>query len=177
MSPPFLDEGGSALAEAARRLRLAVFDFDGVFTDNAVYVLQDGTEMVRCTRADGVGLKALRRLGVECLIISTETNPVVQARARKLEIACHSGCDDKRQLLAGLLAERGLSWAEASFLGNDVNDLSCLAEVGLPVAVGDAHPDILHRVGFLTRAYGGQGAVREFCDRVCRLRGVDGANI
>lgn len=169
---PFLDEGGVGFARAARKLRLAVFDFDGVFTDNAVYVLEDGTEMVRCTRADGVGLKALRRLGVDCMIVSTETNPVVQARARKLGVACHVGCDDKRALLTGVLAERELSWEQVSFLGNDVNDLDCLRAAGLSVAVVDAHPTVFPHVSYRTRCLGGHGAVREFCDLVCRMRGA-----
>lgn len=170
--PPFLDQGGAALADQAGRLRLALFDFDGVFTDNAVFVLQDGSEMVRCTRADGVGLNALRALGIEAMVISTETNPVVQARATKLKLECHSGCADKRALAESLLHQRGLDWSQVSFLGNDVNDLACLAQVGLAVGVADSHPDIWSQVGYRTRTMGGHGAVREFCDIICRLRYV-----
>ena len=72
-------------------IRLVAFDFDGVFTDDMVYVLQDGTEAVRCFRGDGIGLQKLVRLGIEAIIISTEANPVVTARADKLKIL-HTGC-------------------------------------------------------------------------------------
>ena len=84
-------------------LRFAVFDFDGVFTDNAVYVSEDGTEAVRCTRSDGIGLRTLAGLGVTAVVISTETNPVVTARARKLEVRCIQGCDDKLAAMAEML--------------------------------------------------------------------------
>ncbi len=70
------------------KIRLVAFDFDGVFTDNMVYVLEDGTEAVRCFRSDGLGLQKLKNLGIETVIISTEANPVVTARARKLKIRC-----------------------------------------------------------------------------------------
>ena len=80
-----------ALRERLRLVRLVAFDFDGVFTDNAVYVSQDGTEAVRCVRSDGLGLQALTALGVATVIISTETNPVVGARSRKLSVRCIQG--------------------------------------------------------------------------------------
>jgi 3-deoxy-D-manno-octulosonate 8-phosphate phosphatase (KDO 8-P phosphatase) len=83
-----------ALRERLRLVRLVAFDFDGVFTDNAVYVSQDGTEAVRCVRSDGLGLQALTALGVATVIISTETNPVVGARSRKLSVRCIQVCED-----------------------------------------------------------------------------------
>ena len=98
-----------ALTERCRRVRLVAFDFDGVFTDNAVYVSQDGTETVRCVRSDGLGLQTLTALGVATIVISTETNPVVAARSRKLAIRCIQGCDDKRSALEGVIAELALT--------------------------------------------------------------------
>ena len=76
------------LRKTIQRIRLVAFDFDGVFTDNMVYVMQDGAEAVRCNRGDGIGLQKLTKLGLETVIISTESNPVVSARARKLKIRC-----------------------------------------------------------------------------------------
>ena len=116
-----------------RELRLVAFDFDGVFTDNSVYVAQDGTESVRCVRSDGIGLQALARLGVSTVIISTETNPVVTARSRKLSVRCIQGCEDKRAALDAVVRELGIDLSQAAFVGNDINDIDCLAAVGLPM--------------------------------------------
>jgi 3-deoxy-D-manno-octulosonate 8-phosphate phosphatase (KDO 8-P phosphatase) len=141
-----------------------------VFTDNMVYVAQDGTEMVRCTRADGIGLKRLQATGVQTLIISTEANPVVSARASKLKIVCHQDCEDKRALLDDILVKMGAVREDAAFVGNDVNDASVLEVVGLPVVVRDAHPDVVPLAQYQTRAAGGHGAVREICDFFASVR-------
>lgn len=156
------------LDEIIRGLRLLAFDFDGVFTDNMVYVFEDGREAVRCSRADGIGLSRLRRLGLHLLIISTETNSVVSARARKLNIPCLQGVDDKRAALESVLQEKGLSLEQVAFVGNDVNDLTCLTSVRLPIVVQDAHPDVLRYALYRTTTHGGHGAVREVCDLFAR---------
>ena len=140
-----------ALVERIRSVRLAAFDFDGVFTDNMVYVFQDGTEAVRCCRADGLGLRALERVGVEPIIISAETNPVVLERSRKLKVRCSRGCDDKIAELERILRELTLSLEQAAFVGNDVNDVPCLTRVGLPIVVRDAHPEVLPYAMYQTR--------------------------
>ena len=153
-----------SLEERIRGIRLIAFDFDGVFTDNMVYVFEDGSEAVRCFRGDGIGLRKLQRAGIETMIISTETNPVVSARSRKLGIRCVQGCKDKRGALETIIQEMGLSLAQVAFVGNDVNDLPCLTCVGLPIVVQDAHPDVIPHAQYQTRARGGHGAVREICD-------------
>ncbi len=152
------------------RIKLVVFDFDGVFTDNTVYVSQDGVETVRCWRGDGLGLAKLRAVGVDAVILSTETNAVVSARARKLGTRCVQGCDDKLTTLRALAAEHGVSLDEVAFVGNDINDLPCLEAVGVPVVVLDAHPDVVRPEWYRTRAAGGRGAVREVCDRIAAAR-------
>lgn len=152
------------LRELAQLVQVVVFDFDGVFTDNAVYVASDGTEMVRCSRADGLGLRKLEALGKSPMILSTEVNPVVGVRARKLKIPCTQGCDDKLAALRTIAAERGVGLEAFAFVGNDVNDAECLANVGLPIVVADAHPDVLELGLYRTRTLGGHGAVREVCD-------------
>src|SRR5258705_9808672 len=118
-----LPDADGDLRERVRRVRLVIFDFDGVFTDNLVYVFEDGSEAVRCSRSDGIGLRKLERLGIEPLVLSTETNPVVAARCRKLEVRCIQASKDKGAALEGILKERGLAASEAAFVGNDVNDL------------------------------------------------------
>jgi len=146
------------------RIRLVAFDFDGVFTDNMVYVLQDGSEAVRCNRSDGIGLQRLRKLGIETVIISTESNPVVSARAQKLKMRCFQNCSDKRQTLKNVARELGISLDEVAFVGNDINDRACLTCVRLPIVVQDAHPDVIPLAAYHTRNPGGRGAVREVCD-------------
>ena len=149
---------------AIRKIRLVAFDFDGVFTDNMVYVFEDGSEAVRCSRGDGIGLQKLKGLGIEAVIISTESNPVVSARAAKLKIRCFQNCEDKRKIVERLVQEMGISLTEVSFVGNDINDLECLTSVGFPIVVQDAHLDVVPLAAYRTRNRGGHGAVREVCD-------------
>jgi len=147
-------------------VRFVVFDFDGVFTDDAVYVSQDGTEMVRCWRGDGLGLRKLDNLNIGSAIISTEINPVVGLRARKLRIQCFQGIDDKRVRLEALAGEVGVPLDRFAYVGNDINDLRCFEGVGLPIGVRNAHRDVLAAVRYTTQAPGGHGAVREVCDAI-----------
>lgn len=149
-----------------RRIRLVAFDFDGVFTDNMVYVFENGTEAVRCTRGDGIGLQKLRQIGIDTVIISTEANPVVSARARKLKIDCVQNCEDKRGVLEERIAKMGISLNQVAFVGNDINDLTCLTCVGLPIVVKDAHPEVIPVARYQTQNPGGHGAVREVCDLI-----------
>lgn len=150
-----------------RRLKLVFFDFDGVFTDNAVYVNQDGVEQVRCCRSDGIGLSRLRAAGVPAQIVSTEANPVVVARAAKLKLPCRHAVENKGRVVIEICVEMGIHPRECMFVGNDVNDIPAFEEVGLPVAVADAYPEVDPHVLFRTSKRGGFGAVREICDLVC----------
>lgn len=152
------------LKERIRCIRLIVFDFDGVMTDNAVYIFEDGREAVRCSRGDGMGITLLRKQGFAMTVLSTEENPVVSARCRKLKLPCIQGCADKPTAFRQMLAERGLQPAEAAFMGNDVNDFGCLTLAGLAIVPGDAHPAVLPLAHWRTANKGGQGAVREVCD-------------
>ena len=152
------------LAERFRRVRLVAFDFDGVFTDNTVFVFPDGTEAVRCWRSDGLGLKKLASLGIGVIVVSTEQNPIVSVRTQKLGIRCFQGLADKLGALETVLSEANLGLADAAYVGNDINDVRCLQAVGLPIVVEDAHPDVLRYAAYRTRARGGRGAVREVCD-------------
>ena len=146
------------------RIRLIAFDFDGVFTDNMVYVSEDGSEAVRCFRSDGIGLHKLKKLGIETVIISTEANPVVSARARKLKIHCVQDCPDKRAVLEDIAREKNITLSEVAFVGNDINDLPCLECVALPIVVQDAYQDVAQIALYQTKRPGGHGAVREICD-------------
>jgi 3-deoxy-D-manno-octulosonate 8-phosphate phosphatase (KDO 8-P phosphatase) len=158
------------LKDLLAKIRLVAFDFDGVFTDNMVYVLEDGTEAVRCFRSDGLGLHKLKKLGIDTVIISTEANPVVSARARKLKIHCIQDCQDKRAALEDIAHEKNITLAEVAFVGNDINDLSCLECVALPIVVQDAYQDVVPIALYQTKRPGGHGAVREICDLFERIR-------
>jgi YrbI family 3-deoxy-D-manno-octulosonate 8-phosphate phosphatase len=143
---------------------LLVYDFDGVMTDNRVLVLQDGTEAVFANRADGWGVGQLRRAGFRQVILSTETNPVVAARARKLDIEALQGSGDKLRDLAGYCRAHGVALERVLYVGNDVNDLEAMRAVGLPVAPRDAHPAVLAVAKHVTRAGGGEGVVKELSE-------------
>jgi N-acylneuraminate cytidylyltransferase len=147
-------------------LRLVVFDFDGVMTDNRVWVGEDGDEWVACNRSDGLGLGTLRRLGVECFVLSTETHSVVEARCRKLGLPCEHGVPDKARRFRELLCERRLKPSQVVYVGNDTNDVECLRLAACGVAVADAHPDVLRVADITLTKAGGHGAVRELCDRL-----------
>lgn len=163
--------GSVAVSADLEALRLAVFDFDGVFTDNRVWTDQHGVEAVACCRSDGLGLRRLRQASVDAMILSTETNPVVSVRAAKLGIACRQGVEDKRQALLEELRARGLESRAVAFVGNDINDEPCLRLVGLPVLVADAWDEVRPLARWVLTRRGGQGAVREFCDAVWKARG------
>ena len=156
-------------------VQLVVFDFDGVFTDNTVLVSQDGVESVRCWRSDGLGLARLESVGVPALILSTEANPVVTARAKKLKIGCIQAVEDKAAAITGLCADFGIALGDTMFVGNDINDIPAFRIVGHPVAVADAYDEVMPFVELQTRRAGGNGAVREVCDLIFAARSAAGA--
>lgn len=157
-------EPWSCAVSRLRQARLLVFDFDGVFTDNRVYVSSSGEESVCCSRADSLGLDYLRKAGLAMLVLSTETNAVVAQRCRKLGLECLSGQGDKLGALQTVLTERGLHWDQVAYMGNDLNDLDCLSQVRLAIAPCDAHPQVLRVADLLTDRPGGQGAIRQVAD-------------
>lgn len=152
--------------ELLASVQLIVFDFDGVFTDNTVYVAENGAEAVRCWRSDGLGLSRMRQLGIKAMIISTETNPVVTARANKLKLPCIQGVEDKAAVIVDACEKFNIPAKNTMFVGNDINDIPAFNAVGLPVAVSDAYPEVFSHVLFRTSKPGGFGAVREVCDLI-----------
>ena len=147
-------------------VRAIVTDFDGVHTDDTAIIDAQGGERVRVSREDGMGVAILRRAGLPMLILSTEVNPVVRARADKLRVPVLHGIDDKESALRDWARENDLSLADIAYLGNDVNDLPAMRIVGWPVAVADAHPLVLEEARVVLRRRGGDGAVRELIERV-----------
>lgn len=161
----------SALAALVDRpesivVKAVVTDFDGVHTDDTALVDAEGREQVRVSREDGMGVARLRRAGIPMLILSTEVNPVVRARAEKLRVPVLHGVDDKEQALASWAAENSIPLADIAYLGNDVNDLPAMRIVGWPVAVANAHPEVRAAARVVLAKRGGEGAVRELIERV-----------
>lgn len=157
------------------KIRLLALDFDGVLTDDRVMVSEDGTESVFCSRADGLGLRLLRQAGVQTVLLSTETNPVVSVRARKLDLAVFQGLEDKAQKLRQLADERRLDLGEVVFVGNDVNDVECLKMAGWAVVPADAHPAAAAQADLILKRPGGRGAVRELADLILAARNAEAA--
>ena len=156
---------GHARRPLPEEVHLIVFDFDGVMTDNRVWVDQDGHEMVAANRSDSLGLEVLRaETPIELFVLSKETNPVVSARCRKLKIPVLQAVDDKPAALSKLISERGLDPAVVIYMGNDINDLPCFPLVGCAVVPVDARPQVTAQADVILSERAGHGAVRELCD-------------
>ncbi|MFE2043483.1 cytidylyltransferase domain-containing protein [Streptomyces sp. NPDC059477] len=138
-----------------------VLDFDGTQTDDRVLIDSEGREFVAVHRGDGLGVAALRKSGLKLLVLSTEQNPVVAARARKLKVPVLHGIDRKDLALKQWCEEQGIAPERVLYVGNDVNDLPCFALVGWPVAVASAHDVVRGAARAVTSLPGGDGAIRE----------------
>ncbi|WP_329327016.1 N-acylneuraminate cytidylyltransferase [Streptomyces luteogriseus] len=159
----FARAGGTPIGAlpTADDIDAVVLDFDGTQTDDRVLVDSDGREFVSVHRGDGLGIAALRNSGLKMLILSTEQNPVVAARARKLKLPVLHGIDRKDLALKQWCEEQGIAPERVLYVGNDVNDLPCFALVGWPVAVASAHDVVRGAARAVTTVPGGDGAIRE----------------
>lgn len=153
-------------------IKAIAFDFDGVFTDNRVLVSEEGVEYVFCDRSDGMGIGLLRQCGIQMIIISKEQNPVVSARAKKLQLEVEQGCDVKLPVLIEWLERIGVSAAQCAYMGNDINDIECMRHVGVAIAPSDAHPAALESATLVTTSRGGQGAIREVADAIVQSQTI-----
>ncbi|WP_300345395.1 HAD hydrolase family protein [Nesterenkonia sp.] len=167
---PLLDDKLGLTADLDLDVDALVTDFDGVHTDDRASVHQDGTESVRVSRADGLGLSRLRKTGMPILILSKEQNPVVRARAAKLQVDVLHGVDDKAGAIRHWIRENDLDAARVAYVGNDINDIPALQEVGWPIAVADAKNEVKLAARLILAQRGGDGAVREVCDRILAAR-------
>lgn len=149
-------------------LHAIVFDFDGVFTENTVYVDQEGRETIRASRGDGMGIDILQKAGIPCIVLSNEKNPVVLRRCEKLKIPCIHGIEDKLSILQKWVTENYYEMGKLIYVGNDINDLACVEAVGCGVAVADAHPTVLAEANHVLDHAGGHGAVRELSELILK---------
>jgi len=152
------------------KIELIIFDFDGVFTDNRVWTNQEGKETVASYRSDSVRLGELREKGIEIMILSSEPNPVVEARASKVKVeAIHGiGWQDKGRVMREVLEKKNIKAENVVYVGNDINDIPCFEIAGWSVAVADAYPEVRQVADFVLSKPGGHGAVRELCEIILK---------
>lgn len=146
-------------------VRLLVMDFDGVMTDNRVWVDEQGHERIAANRSDSLGLSLLRKgTKIQALVLSRETNPVVTARSEKLKLPVYQSVLDKEAVLREIAAKMRIRLDQIVYIGNDVNDLPCFPIVGFAVAPVDSQPEVLRSADLVLKNRGGHGAIRELCD-------------
>lgn len=151
-----------------KKIELIVCDFDGVITDNRVWVDQGGNESIAAYRSDSLRIRELRGLGIEVMILSSEPNPVVAARANKMGVeAVHGvGIHEKGRVMREILEMKNMLAENAIYIGNDLNDLPCFEIAGWSVAVADAYPEVIRTADHVLTRAGGHGALRELCDLI-----------
>jgi 3-deoxy-D-manno-octulosonate 8-phosphate phosphatase (KDO 8-P phosphatase) len=154
-------------------IRLAVFDVDGVLTDGSLYLSDSGEEMKAFNTLDGHGMKMLKASGVELAIITGRKSRLVELRATNLGIThLYQGSENKLAAFQELLALLGLKPEQAAYMGDDVVDLPVMRRCGFAATVPDAPAVVRGHAHYTTRASGGRGAVREFCELVMQTQGT-----
>ena len=151
------------------RIDAVVFDFDGVLSDNYVYVDQLGVESVRCSRADGLAFDAFRKLGLRVIIVSTEANPVVAARAKKLKVPVIQGALNKADALRGLADDQDVNLSRLVYVGNDLNDYQAMQLCGYSACPADSHDRIKEIATFTLSKRGGEGVARALLEDVLQV--------
>jgi 3-deoxy-D-manno-octulosonate 8-phosphate phosphatase (KDO 8-P phosphatase) len=146
-----------------------VFDFDGVLTDNLVHLNQDGKEWVSCSRADGLAFDLLRKLNKPAYILSTEKNPVVSARAKKLQVPVLQGVDNKVDAIKDLVDQDGFELQKIFYVGNDLNDYRVMKLCGYSACPADSHSKIKQIATFVLSTKGGNGIARELLEDIMKL--------
>ena len=154
-------------------VRLLSLDVDGVLTDGGIYFNDSGEEMRRFNVKDGMGIKLLQKAGVELCIISASITPSIRHRAARLGIEhCFVGAKEKLAILDDLCAKLAIGMAQVAHMGDDVNDIPILERVGLALTVPDCAPGVRALAHYVTSRDGGDGAVREVCDRILAAKGL-----
>ena len=162
-----------AIRDIASRLKLVVFDIDGVLTDGSLYYGPDGETLKVFNVRDGFGMKQLQRQGIDVAIITGRTSKMAIARMRDLGIEhLVQGREDKGVALDELLKKLDIDPRNVAYMGDDVVDIPAMQRVALALTVQDAHPDVIPVAHWRSRHPGGRGAVREACDLLLSARGA-----
>jgi 3-deoxy-D-manno-octulosonate 8-phosphate phosphatase (KDO 8-P phosphatase) len=147
------------------QIKACLFDFDGIFTDNFVYVDEDGRELTRCSRYDGFGITSLKASNIFVAILTTEAKMIASRRAQKLSIPCFDNVPDKLLRAQEILDPLSINLHQCAYAGNDINDIGLLTKVLLPISPPDANLQVLSLEKiYITESRGGVGCVREICD-------------
>jgi 3-deoxy-D-manno-octulosonate 8-phosphate phosphatase (KDO 8-P phosphatase) len=174
---PAFEVPAGVLALAAK-VKLVLFDVDGALTDARLILGDDGQEYKAFNSKDGHGIKMLQRNGVAAGIITGRTSRVVEHRVRDLNIPhMYQGCVDKHPVFRELIARLELAPEQTAYVGDDVVDLPIMLEVGLAVAVADAHPLVKQHAHWVTPSGGGRGAGREVCEMIMHAQGTYAAEM
>ncbi|MBI3152359.1 MAG: acylneuraminate cytidylyltransferase [Chloroflexi bacterium] len=161
---------GTARRLMPETVKMIICDFDGVVTNNLVLTDENGKETVSASRSDSMHIKTLREKGIEVMILSSEPNPVVKARAKKMGVeAMHGiGMQDKGRVMREVLEQKNIKAEHVIYVGNDLNDLPCFEIAGWSVAVADAYPEVLRAADYVLSRKGGHGAIRELCELILK---------
>lgn len=163
----------SELYDRARRIRLVIFDVDGVLTDGSLYITNSGEEFKAFFSQDGHGMKMLVATGIELAIITGRTSRSVELRAENLGVGIlYQGVEDKLMVFNEIIARLGFEPDCCAFVGDDVVDLPVMRRCGLSVAVPAAPPLVKDHAHYVTRQPGGRGAVREVCEIIMQAQGT-----
>lgn len=159
--------------ELAKKIKLAIFDVDGVMTDGSLYLADDGQEFKAFNSLDGHGMKMLKRSGVELAIITGRASQLVALRAINLGVThLYQGSEDKLAAFLEVLGKTGLDPAECAYMGDDVVDLPVMRRCGLAVCVPAAPTLVKQHSHYITQLPGGGGAVRELCELIMQAQGT-----
>ncbi len=166
-----------------KNIHTIVFDFDGIFTDNKVYISQEGKELIKCDKSDSLGLNYLRKFvdlnnwDLDYFILTMESNPVVMQRAKKLQIKCYQSVENKLEFIEQRLKKRFNETNQSKkglvYLGNDLNDYKSMQFAGLGVSPNDANKNIKKISDIVLKKNGGGGFIREFIDLLLNLGNID----
>ena len=152
-------------------IKLIVYDFDGVMTDNKVYVDQKGNETVKVNRSDGLGVSEIKKLGIHQIIISTEKNPVVSKRANKIGINCLQDIGNKKNALEENCKKNNFDLNQVIYVGNDINDKEAMEIAGITICPADAHESIKNISDYILKTKGGNGVIRELLEIIIEEKG------
>jgi len=148
------------------KIKLIVYDFDGVMTNNKAYIDMNGNEFVQISRADGLGVSEIKKQSINQIILSSEKNKVVQSRAKKLGIECIHGVDDKKDVLIKYCTNNKIDINSVAYVGNDINDEEVMKIVGYTFCPSDSHKRIKKIAQHVLISKGGDGVAREILDLI-----------
>lgn len=149
------------------KISLVISDFDGVMTDGKVEISEQGFESVTCSRLDGVGVKLLKKNGIDVIILSSEANKTVQHRAKKLNITAYTNVLDKLDFIKNLQSKKSISSDEIFYIGDEINDLVVMKNLTHTACPKDANSEIKTLAKYQLKSKGGDGVIREVSELIC----------